>query len=164
MIHTIYNLYTSHHSCILLHFSSLCEQGESYLGELGSLEERNHGMNNRKNYSKVLLWFYQYRCAIELEYSFRVIILTYELAYNFYVMSLTCKTLCLIIHITCMIRIRAKLRWRFVVPSGLPMSYACRSIESESGGIWIVSLYTGVVTGCMGTFGYDNTPRLRGRR
>ena len=86
------------------------------------------------NSSKVLLSFYQYSCAIELEYSFHVMIMTYELTYSFCVMILTCRTLCLIIHITYMIRIRAKLRWWFVVPSGLPMSYACRSVRSESQG------------------------------
>jgi hypothetical protein len=96
------------------------------------LEERDLGMNNMKNSSKVLLLIFQYSCAYELEYSFHVIILTYELAYSFYVMSLTCKMLCLNIHVTCMIRIRAKLRWRFIVPSSVPMSYACRSIGSES--------------------------------
>ena len=88
------------------------------------MEERDLGMN-MKNSSKVLLSFYQYSCAIELEYSFHVIILTYELAYSFYVMNLTSKTLYLIIHTTYMIRIKTKLRWRFVIPSGLPMSYAC---------------------------------------
>ena len=95
-------------------------------------EERNLGMNTMKNSSKVLLSSYKYSRAIELEYSFHVIILTYELAYSFYVMSLTCKTLCLIIHITCMIRNRAKLRWHFIMPSGVPMSYGCRSVGSES--------------------------------
>ena len=89
-------------------------------------------MNNMKNSSKVLLSFYPYSSAYELEYSFHVIIMTYELAYSFYAMSLTCKTLCLNIHITCMIRNRAELRWRFIDPLGLPMSYACRSIGSES--------------------------------
>jgi hypothetical protein len=44
------------------------------------------------------------------------------------------RTLCLIVHTTFMIRIRAKLRWRFVVPSSVPKSYACRSIGSESRG------------------------------
>ena len=91
-------------------------------------------MNTRRISSKVMLSFYKYSCAIELEYSFHVIIMTYELAYNFYAMILTCATLCLIIHITCIIRSRAKLRWRFIVPSGLPMSYACRLVGSESRG------------------------------
>jgi hypothetical protein len=61
-----------------------------------------------------------------------VMILAYELAYSFDVMSLAYMSLCLIIHITYMIRIRAKLRWWFIVRSGLPMSYACQSIGSES--------------------------------
>jgi hypothetical protein len=107
---------------------------KSYLGELGSLEERNLGMNNMKSSSRVLLSFYQYSCAYELDYSFHVMILTYELAYSFYVMNLTCRTLCLIFHITYMIRIRAKLRWWFVIPLGLPMSYACQSVGLESQG------------------------------
>jgi hypothetical protein len=50
-----------------------CEQGKSYQGELGSLEERIFGMNNMKNSSKVLLLFYPYSSAYELEYSFHVI-------------------------------------------------------------------------------------------
>ena len=95
------------------------------------MEERNFGMNTMKNSSKVLLSFYQYSCAIEQEYSFHVIMLTYKLAYSFYVMNLTCKTLCLIIHTTYMVRIRTKLRWWFIVPSGLLMSCACRSVGLE---------------------------------
>ena len=67
------------------------------------MEERFFGMNMKKS-SKVLLSYYQNSCAIELEYNFHVIIMTYELAYSFYVMSLTCRTLCLIIHMTCMNR------------------------------------------------------------
>ena len=46
--------------------------------------------------------------------------IAYELEYSFYVMNLAYRTLCLTIHITYMIRIRAKLRWRFIVPSGCP--------------------------------------------
>ena len=91
-------------------------------------------MNTMKSSSKVLLPFYQYSSAIELEYSLHVIIMTYELEYSLSVMSLKYRTLCLIICMTCMLRIRAKLRWWFIVPSGVPMSYACRSIASESQG------------------------------
>ena len=91
-------------------------------------------MNTMRIYSKVLPSYYKYSCAIELEYSFHVIIITYELAYSLCVMILTCATLCLTILITCMSRSRAKLRWWFVVPLGLPMSYACRSIGLESQG------------------------------
>ena len=91
-------------------------------------------MNTMKNSAKVLLSYYQYSSAYELDYSFHVIILTYKLAYSLYLMILTCSTLCLTIHMTCMSRSRARLRWRFIIPLGLPMSYACRSIGSESQG------------------------------
>ena len=87
--------------------------------------------NTMKSSSIVMLSYHVDSSAYELEYSFHVIIMTYELAYSFYAMSLTCRTLCLIIHITYMSRIRAKLRWWFIVPSGVPMSYACQSIGSE---------------------------------
>ena len=63
-----------------------------------------------------------------------------------------------------MIISRAKLRWWFIVPSGVPMSYAYRSVGSEFGGMWVVSLYTVAVPGCTEDFGYDDTLRLRGRR
>jgi hypothetical protein len=110
------------------------------------LEERVIGMNTNMISSKVMLSFHIYSCAIEPEYSFHVIILTYELAYNlcvmiltssfdmiisyeldysFYAMILSYRTLCSNFHAIYMMRIRAKLRWRFVVPSGMPMSYAC---------------------------------------
>ena len=98
------------------------------------MEERHLGMNTMKSSSKVLLSYYQYSCAIELEYSLHVIIMTYELEYSLSVMILRCATLCLTIHMTCMLRIRAKLTWRFIVPSGVPMSYACRSVGSKSRG------------------------------
>ena len=98
------------------------------------MEERNLCMNILKKSSKVLLSYYQYSCAIELDYSLHVIIVTRELTYSFYVMSLTCRTLCLIIHMTCMIRSRAKLKWRFIIPLGLPISFTCRSIGSGTQG------------------------------
>ena len=49
-------------------------------------KERKLGMNTNRISSKVMLSFYKYSCAIELEYSFHVIIMTYELAYSFYAM------------------------------------------------------------------------------
>jgi hypothetical protein len=94
-------------------------------------------------------------CAIELEYSFHVIILTYELAYSLCVMILTCshdmilayeldyssyarvssyKTLCLNIHVICLLRIRAKYRWWFIMPSGTPKFFTCRSVGSGTAG------------------------------
>jgi hypothetical protein len=45
-------------------------------------------------------------------------ILTYELEYSFYVMRLAYMNLSLTIYIANIIGIRAKLRWRFIVPSG----------------------------------------------
>jgi hypothetical protein len=91
-------------------------------------------MNSMKNSSIALFLFYQYSCAYELEYSFHVIILTYELAYGFYVMSLACRTLCLIFHAIYMRKNRVMLRWRFIMPSGVPKSFTCRSVGSESQG------------------------------
>jgi hypothetical protein len=110
------------------------------------LEERIIGMNTNMVSSKVMLSVHMYSCVIELEYSFHVIFLTYELAYSLCVMILTCsfdmiisyeldysfyamtssyRILCLNFHTIYMMTIRAKLRWRFVVPSGMPMFYAC---------------------------------------
>jgi hypothetical protein len=110
------------------------------------LEERIVGMNTNMVSSKVMLSFHIYSCAIELEYSIHVIILTYELAYSLCVMILiwsfdmitsyeleyslyamisSYRILCLNFHAIYMMWIRAKLRWRFVVPSSMPMSYAC---------------------------------------
>ena len=90
-------------------------------------------MNNTISSSKVLLSFC-YSSAYELDYSSHVIILTYELAYSLCVMILPCATLCLTIHMTCMSRSRAKLRWWFVIPSGLPISFTCRSLGSGTRG------------------------------
>jgi hypothetical protein len=76
-------------------------------------------MNNIKSSPMFLFSFYQYSYA-------------YELKQSPYVMNLVCRTSCLIIHTMYMERTRAKLRWRFVVPSALPRSYACRFVGSES--------------------------------
>jgi hypothetical protein len=110
------------------------------------LEERIIGMNINVVSFKVMHSFHIYSCAIELEYSFHVIFVTYELACSLCVMILTCsfdmiisyeldysfyamissyRILCLNFHAIYMMRIRAKLRWRFIMPSGMPMSYAC---------------------------------------
>jgi hypothetical protein len=82
-------------------------------------------------------------------YSSWVMISAYELEYSPYVMNIAYRTVCLIIHATYMGRIRDRLRWQFVLPSGLSVSYA---------------LYTGVVLRYTGTFGCDGASRLRGRR
>ena len=117
-----------------------------------------------KSSSKVLLSYHLYSSAYELEYNCLVIIMIYELAYSLCVMILTCSTLCLIIHMTCMGRSRARVEVTVCHSFGFAYILACRSIGSESWGIWVVSLYTGMVLGCTGTFGYDGIPRLRGRR
>ena len=67
-------------------------------------EEGNLGMNTMKSSSRVLLSYHLYSSAYELEYSFHVITMIYELAYSLCVMILTCSTLSLIIHMTCMSR------------------------------------------------------------
>jgi hypothetical protein len=77
------------------------------------------GMDNTKSFLTFLSSLHQY--------SF-----TYEIELSSYVLCLAYRTLCLIIHISYMSKVRAKLRWWFVVPSGLSVSYACRSIGSES--------------------------------
>ena len=76
-------------------------------------------MNKMNHFSKVLFSTYQYSHTYELEYSSYVMIMAYELAYSSYVMNLTCRTLSFIIHASYMSKIRAKLRWRIVVPFGL---------------------------------------------
>lgn len=76
-------------------------------------------MRNTSGFNTFLLSTYQCSYAIELEQSRYVTCLAY-------------MNLCLIIHTTYMSRIRAMLRGRFVVPLGVPKSYACRSIGSES--------------------------------
>ena len=90
--------------------------------------------NTMKSSSIFMLSYHLYSSAYELDYSFHVIIIIYELAYSLYVMILTCSTLCLIIHMTYMSRIRAKLRWRFIVPLGVPKFFTCRSIGSGTRG------------------------------
>ena len=91
-------------------------------------------MNRNMSSSKVLSLSYNYSHTYELEYILYVMILTYELEYSFYVMRVGYTTSCLTIHITNIIGIRAKLRWRFIVPLGVPKSITCRSVGSESWG------------------------------
>jgi hypothetical protein len=112
------------------------------------LEEEIHlGMNTMSS-SKFKLSSYSYSSAYELEYSFiHVIIMTYELAYSLWVMIMTCLTLIFIIHIANMSRIRAKLRWQFIMPSRVPKSFTCRSVGSGTRGIWVVSTYASMVLG-----------------
>jgi len=71
-----------------------------------------------------------YSHTYELEYSYCVIILIYELVYSLCIMGVAYLTLCLNIHITYIIRIRAKLRWWFIMPLGVPKSFTLRSVGS----------------------------------
>ena len=88
-----------------------------------------------------------YSHTYELEYSYRVRILIYELVYSLYVMRVAYMTLCLTIHITYIIRIRAKLRWWFIMVLGVPKFFTYQSIVSGNREIWVVSVYISVVLG-----------------
>ena len=109
---------------------------KSYLGELVSLEEKREelGMNTKRISSTIMLSYHLYSCSIELEYSCIVIIMIYELAYSLCVMILTCSSLCLIIHMICMNRGRARVE--VTVHRSFRFSHilACRSVGSESRG------------------------------
>ena len=80
------------------------------------MEEEILGMNINMGSSKVMSSLYYYSHTYELEYSYCVMILIYELVQSLCVMRVAHLTLCLNNHITYTIRIRAKLRWRFIVP------------------------------------------------
>ena len=60
-----------------------------------------------------MLSSYIYSHTYELQYSCCVMILIYELVYSLYAIRVAYVTLCLTTHITYIIGIRAKLRWRF---------------------------------------------------
>jgi hypothetical protein len=74
-------------------------------------------------------------------------ILIYELVYSLYVMRVAHLTLCLTAHIAYIVRIKAKLRWRFIMLSGVPKSFTCRFVGSGTWGIWVVFVYASVVLG-----------------
>ena len=64
-----------------------------------------------------------YSHTYELEYSYCVIILIYEIVYSLCVMKVAHLTLCLTNHVNYINRTRVKLRWRFIMPSGVPKSF-----------------------------------------
>ena len=101
---------------------------------LAPWKKRPLGMNGDMNSSKVMLSYDIYSHTYELEYSYYVVILIYELVYSLCVMRVAHLTLCLNTHITYIIRIRAKLRWRFIVPLGVPKFFTYRSIGSGTHG------------------------------
>ena len=99
------------------------------------------GMNNSINSSsKFKFSFYSYSNAYESEYSFHVIIMIYELVYSLYVMILTCSTISLIIHITDMSRIRARVEVAVHHAFGCTHILACQSVGLESWWVWVVSV------------------------
>ena len=67
-----------------------------------------------------MLSYYIYSHTYELEYSCYVMILIYELVYSLCVMRIAYTTLCLTIHTIYIIGIKAKMRWRFIMPLGVP--------------------------------------------
>ena len=77
-----------------------------------------------------MLSIYEYICAIELDYSSHVIILTYELPYSLCLMILTCATLCLTIHMTYMRRIIARSEVAIHHSFRFAHILACRSVGS----------------------------------
>ena len=91
-------------------------------------------MNTMKSSFKFLLSYHLYSSAYELEYSFHAIIMIYELAYSLCVMILTCPTLCLIIHMTCMSRSRARVGVAVRRSFGFAHILACQSVGLESQG------------------------------
>jgi len=97
------------------------------------LEEEILGMNINMGSSKVMSSLY-YSHTYELEYSYCVMIMIYELIHSLCVMRVAHLTLCLNNHITYIIVIRAKLRWRFIVSSGVPKFFTCRSVGSGTRG------------------------------
>ena len=92
---------------------------------LAPWKKRPLGMNRDMSSSKVMLLYDIYSHTYELEYSYRVIILIYELVYSLYVMNIAHMTLCLNTYITYIIVIRAKLRWWFIMPLGVPKFFTC---------------------------------------
>ena len=91
------------------------------------MEEEILGLNINMGSSKVMSSLY-YSHTYELEYSYCVMILIYELVQSLCVMRISHLTLCLNNHITYIFRIRAKLRWQFIMPSGVPKFFTYRSV------------------------------------
>ena len=90
--------------------------------------------NTMKSSSIVMLSYHLYNSAYELEYSCLVIIMIYEQAYSLCVMILTCSTSCLIIHMICMSRSRARVQVMVCRSFGFAHILACRSVGLESWG------------------------------
>ena len=92
------------------------------------------GINRDMSSSEVMPSLYNYCHTYELEYTYCVMILKYKLAYSLCVMRVAYLTLCLTTHMTYIIGIRAKLRWRFIMLLGVPKFFTCRSVGSRTRG------------------------------
>ena len=128
----IWSLYLTTHLLYSFSFSSSIVSKERATWRACLLGRKATLGMNIKSSSIVMLSYLQYSNAYEIDYSSHVILMIYELTYSLYAMILTCRTLCLIIHMTYMSRIRAKFRWWFIVPSGVPKFFTYRSVGSGS--------------------------------
>ena len=88
--------------------------------------------NTMKTSSIVMLSYHLYSSAYELEYSCLVIIMIYELAYSLCVMILIYSNSCLIIHMVCMSRSRARVEVTVHRSFGFAHILPYRSVRSES--------------------------------
>jgi hypothetical protein len=73
---------------------------------------------------------YEYSLCYELECSHVDIFVMYELEYSPNVMFMSYLAQCFIIHTMFMNRFRLMLRWWFIMLSGTPKSFTCRSVGS----------------------------------
>jgi hypothetical protein len=71
-----------------------------------------------------------YSQTYELEYGYCVMIMIHELVQSLCFMRIAHLNLCLTNHITYIIGIRVKLRWRFIMPLGVPKFFTYRSAGS----------------------------------
>jgi hypothetical protein len=75
---------------------------------------------------------YQYSFYYKIEYSHVDIPVIYKLEYSPYVMIISHLTRCFIIHIMFMNSFRLMLWWWFIMLSGTPKPFACRSVGSRT--------------------------------
>jgi hypothetical protein len=96
------------------------------------LEEDLLSMNRIMSSSKFIFLLSNYSLIYELEYSCDVIILIYELVYSLCVMRVSSLTLCLIKHITYIMKIRTKLDVGVHHATRCAQFITCRSVGSVS--------------------------------
>jgi len=123
-----------HFQFIVVAFTFLLveEQGKATLESLTPWKKTTLGMNRIMSSSKFILSLFNYSHIYELEYSCDVIILIYELVYSLCVMRVSSLTLCLIKHITYIMKIRAKLGMVVHRTARCAQFITCRSVGSES--------------------------------